>query len=31
MDQLERLANLKTSGLLSDEEFSAAKAQLLGL
>ena len=30
MDQLERLANLKTSGLLSDEEFSAAKAQLLG-
>ena len=31
MDQLERLGNLKTSGLLSDEEFSAAKAQLLGL
>ena len=31
MDQLERLANLKTSGLLSDEEFSAAKAQLLGM
>ena len=31
MDQLERLGSLKTSGLLSDEEFSAAKAQLLGL
>ena len=31
MDQLERLANLKTSGLLSDEEFSTAKAQLLGM
>ncbi len=31
MDQLERLGNLKTSGLLSDEEFSAAKAQLLGM
>ena len=30
MDQLERLADLKAEGLLSDEEFAAAKAKLLG-
>jgi hypothetical protein len=28
-DQLARLAKLKTAGVLSDEEFSAAKARLL--
>ncbi len=30
MDQLERLADLKAEGMLSDEEFAAAKAKLLG-
>ncbi|NUL44363.1 SHOCT domain-containing protein [Cellulosimicrobium funkei] len=30
MDQLQRLAELKQSGLLTDEEFAAAKAKLLG-
>jgi hypothetical protein len=29
--QLERLAGLHASGVLSDEEFAAAKAKLLGL
>ena len=29
--QLERLASLKASGMLTDEEFSAAKKALLGL
>ncbi|MGC5166216.1 SHOCT domain-containing protein [Luteimicrobium sp. DT211] len=29
--QLERLASLHASGVLSDEEFAAAKARLLGL
>jgi hypothetical protein len=29
--QLERLAGLHSSGVLSDEEFAAAKARLLGL
>ena len=29
--QLERLAGLHGSGVLSDEEFAAAKARLLGL
>ena len=29
-DQLSRLAQMKAAGLLSDEEFSAAKAKLLG-
>lgn len=28
--QLEKLASLHTSGVLSDEEFAAAKAKLLG-
>jgi len=28
--ELQRLADLKTQGLLSDEEFSAAKQKLLG-
>ncbi|WP_313823813.1 SHOCT domain-containing protein [Citricoccus sp.] len=30
LDQLQRLAELKQSGLLTDEEFAAAKAKLLG-
>ncbi|WP_029254048.1 SHOCT domain-containing protein [Paraoerskovia marina] len=30
MAQLERLAQLKSSGILSDAEFAAAKAKLLG-
>ncbi|SDT07487.1 SHOCT domain-containing protein [Jiangella sp. DSM 45060] len=29
-DQLSRLADLKAQGVLSDEEFAAAKARLLG-
>ncbi|HEY9378369.1 MAG TPA: SHOCT domain-containing protein [Jiangellaceae bacterium] len=29
-DQLQRLADLKAQGILSDEEFAAAKAKLLG-
>jgi len=29
--ELERLASLKQAGVLSDEEFTAAKAKLLGL
>jgi Short C-terminal domain len=29
--ELERLASLKQQGILSDEEFTAAKAKLLGL
>jgi hypothetical protein len=29
--QLQRLADLKAQGVLSDEEFAAAKAKLLGL
>jgi hypothetical protein len=29
--QLENLANLHTQGILSDEEFTAAKAKLLGI
>jgi hypothetical protein len=29
--ELERLAELKARGLLTDEEFAAAKSQLLGL
>jgi len=29
--QLQKLADLHTSGLLSDEEFSAAKKKLLGV
>jgi hypothetical protein len=29
--ELERLASLKQQGLLSDEEFAAAKAKLLGI
>ena len=28
--ELERLANLKAQGVLTDEEFAAAKARLLG-
>jgi succinate dehydrogenase/fumarate reductase flavoprotein subunit len=28
--QLQELANLKASGVLSDEEFAAAKAKLIG-
>ena len=31
MSQLERLGRLKAGGVLTDAEFSAAKAQLLGL
>lgn len=31
LDKLERLAKLHNSGALSDEEFAAAKKQLLGL
>jgi hypothetical protein len=30
MGQLQRLADMKTAGLLTDAEFSAAKAKLLG-
>jgi hypothetical protein len=30
MAQLQRLADMKTSGLLTDEEFTAAKMKLLG-
>ena len=30
MAQLKQLGDMKTSGLLSDEEFAAAKAKLLG-
>ena len=29
--ELERLAQLKAQGVLTDEEFTAAKAKLLGL
>jgi hypothetical protein len=29
--ELERLANLKAQGMLTDEEFGAAKAKLLGI
>lgn len=29
--ELERLSNLKARGVISDEEFAAAKAKLLGL
>ncbi|PZF81300.1 SHOCT domain-containing protein [Jiangella anatolica] len=29
-DQLDRLADLKAQGVLTDEEFAAAKARLLG-
>jgi hypothetical protein len=31
VEQLEQLAALHTSGVLSDEEFQAAKSKLLGL
>lgn len=31
MAQLENLANLHTQGILSDEEFAAAKAKVLGI
>ncbi|HEY9293534.1 MAG TPA: SHOCT domain-containing protein [Microlunatus sp.] len=30
-EQLERLASLHASGVLSDDEFAAAKARLLGI
>jgi hypothetical protein len=30
MSQLSKLADLKAAGILSDEEFTAAKAKLLG-
>ncbi len=30
-EQIEKLAELHTSGALTDEEFTAAKAKLLGL
>jgi hypothetical protein len=30
MDQLKQLGDLHSSGVLSDEEFAAAKAKLLG-
>ena len=30
-DQIERLAALRAQGVLSDDEFAAAKARLLGL
>lgn len=29
--QLEKLASLKTAGVISEEEFTAAKAKLLGI
>lgn len=31
IEQLERLAKLKEQGILTDEEFSAEKAKILGL
>jgi hypothetical protein len=31
MDQLQDLARLHTDGVLSDEEFAAAKAKILGI
>jgi hypothetical protein len=31
MAQLERLADLRSQGVLTDEEFAAAKAKLLGI
>jgi len=31
LDELERLADLRDRGILSDEEFEAKKRQLLGL
>jgi hypothetical protein len=31
MDQLERLGQLRQNGILTEEEFSAAKAKLLGM
>lgn len=31
MAELQNLANLHTQGILSDEEFSAAKAKVLGI
>ena len=31
MDQLQHLAQLHTDGVLSDEEFAAAKAKVLGI
>ena len=31
LDELERLANLRDQGAISDEEFEAKKSQLLGL
>jgi putative oligomerization/nucleic acid binding protein len=31
MAQIENLANLHTQGILSDEEFAAAKAKVLGI
>jgi transcriptional regulator GlxA family with amidase domain len=31
MAQLQKLAELHTSGVLSDEEFAAAKAKILGI
>lgn len=31
LDELERLANLRDQGVISDEEFEAKKKQLLGL
>jgi phage tail tape-measure protein len=31
LDQLERLGQLKAQGVISDEEFKAAKAKLLGM
>jgi hypothetical protein len=31
MAQLQNLASLHTAGVLSDEEFAAAKAKLLGI
>jgi hypothetical protein len=30
MAQLQKLADMKAQGLLTDEEFAAAKAKLLG-
>ena len=31
MDQLKKLGDLKAAGVLSDEEFTAAKAKILGI
>jgi putative oligomerization/nucleic acid binding protein len=31
MDQLQRLADLHAQGILTDEEFAAKKAQILGI